>query len=416
MLDYIILDLTAKFFIIYTILLIYRRFKKNIITGFFFITIVSIATQIYIKPISNFLLNIQSYQESYYINISIILASLFILPIIYNFKPIRNNWCYINNLNVKEYFLLFLICEIILFATRLKFLVAEYSRVLDVIITATYFIIYILFMDMACNYKYKLIIFYIVFDIILSVISGNSSFKNVMLIALACAISSKNINKNVSNLIFPCIIILAVSTNLWFENKILLKYTISNLDLIAKLDYIYNSFVLIPETSLTSLVDKIIDRVGYIEFISQCIQNVPSFHDFEYGSITLDSINRLLMPSFLYTDKPIINDSLRTNNYLNNYHVIDVEKNSIGLGYVAELYIDFGVGIILLGIITSLLINKMYTNFAKHNLIPSIDFSLFFNFYLIEQSITKILPAFVHTLIISSSILIIYDKYITKKK
>lgn len=416
MLDYIILDLTTKFLILLTLVLLYKKFVCNNITGFLFLTILAIIFQLYSKQILSIFINVQFDQELIYLNESTIIATLFILPIIYSFKNPDKSTRIINGLNIWWQILLLIICEIILFISRLKFIEVDYRRGVDIAIICSYFMIYILFLELISNNRNKLIILFIMLDIIISLVAGNSSFKNVIIIGFAAIIKSRGINGKINNLIYPCIIILIIGLNLWFDNKILLKYTISNLDLYDKVNFIFNNINLIPENNFLTFIEKLIDRVGYIEFVALTVENIPSFHGFEYGNITLDSINRFLMPSFIYMDKPIINDSLRTNYYLSNFLVVDVEKSSIGLGYISELYIDFGIGIVLLGIIISVFINKLYTIYGKHNLIPSLDYSIFFNFYLIEQSITKVLPAFLHTILITTLMLVIYEKFRFKYK
>jgi hypothetical protein len=245
-------------------------------------------------------------------------------------------------------------------------------------------------------------------NVILSIPSGNSSFKNVILIAIGCSLSIKWDKDIIQNYVVPCFIILIIGINIWFENKILLKYQSPSYELFDKIIFIYKNIVLIPNGDISSAIYKFVDRVGYIEFISYTIDNVQYNNTFEYGNVLLDAINRLMMPSFVYADKPIFNNSERTNYYLNDFDVVDTVNTSIGIGYFSELYIDFGPYSVLFLIITARLISKLHKYKYSVYIVPCFNFSFFYNFYLIEQSITLILASFIHTMIITLIIYMIY--------
>lgn len=103
-------------------------------------------------------------------------------------------------------------------------------------------------------------------------------------------------------------------------------------------------------TALADAADQLVRRISYTEFFGAALNTVPAIVPHEGGAILLDAIVRPFMPRMFFPEKTAIDDSLRTNLYTGGL-AGDSEGTSISLGYVAELYIDFGeylmMGVIL---------------------------------------------------------------------
>ncbi len=111
-------------------------------------------------------------------------------------------------------------------------------------------------------------------------------------------------------------------------------------------------------------VDAFIDRIGYTDFFSLTIEQVPGKQSYENGTVWQTAIEHILKPRFLFPNKPAIDDSEHTSKYT-GLHLADSSKGaSHSLGYVADSYIDFGpvamhIPIFLLGLITGFFFVKL---------------------------------------------------------
>ncbi len=109
-------------------------------------------------------------------------------------------------------------------------------------------------------------------------------------------------------------------------------------------------------------------RLSYVDFFGHCIRSVPSAMPYEKGALWLGAVQHVLMPRLFFPDKPVISDSLRTQKYTGLYVAGEEQGTSIGIGYMAESYIDFGpylmfVPVFLLGVFYGL----TYRLFATRN-------------------------------------------------
>ncbi|NBV22691.1 MAG: hypothetical protein EBS05_12345 [Proteobacteria bacterium] len=90
-------------------------------------------------------------------------------------------------------------------------------------------------------------------------------------------------------------------------------------------------------------MDMMLERFGYTTFFGYCIQNVPAGVPHARGRLWGEALAHVFMPRFLFPDKQVFNDSDRTNEFT-GIRVADADEGaSIGIGYVAESYVDFGV-------------------------------------------------------------------------
>ena len=88
--------------------------------------------------------------------------------------------------------------------------------------------------------------------------------------------------------------------------------------------------------------DSMVDRIGYLEYFARSIQMVPARIPHQEGRLWGEIVPHVLMPRLLFPEKRAIHDSDRTNEFT-GVRVADAsEGTSIGIGYAAESYIDFG--------------------------------------------------------------------------
>lgn len=102
--------------------------------------------------------------------------------------------------------------------------------------------------------------------------------------------------------------------------------------------------------SLGSASEELLDRMGYITFFALCIDNVPRQVRHAEGRLWREAWEHVFMPRIFFPNKKELNDSERTNEFSGMTVAGVTEGTSIGIGYVGESYVDFGVPLMFLPI------------------------------------------------------------------
>lgn len=85
---------------------------------------------------------------------------------------------------------------------------------------------------------------------------------------------------------------------------------------------------------------SLLDRISSVDQFARVLRRVPSQLPFEQGDMTMNAVRHVFLPRFLFPDKPSLDSSRITRHYAG----IEIGAGtSIGIGYMAEFYIDFGV-------------------------------------------------------------------------
>jgi hypothetical protein len=144
-------------------------------------------------------------------------------------------------------------------------------------------------------------------------------------------------------------------------------------------------------------LDAMTLRVSYVNYFALTMMNVPANIPYENGALWLGSLKHVITPRLLFPNKPILDDSERTSLYTGIQVAGMEEGTSIGIGYMAESYIDFGprgmfVPIFLLGVFYGL-VYRFFVLKSRHKLLGSAVASsiLVFGAYTIETSNIKII-------------------------
>jgi len=112
--------------------------------------------------------------------------------------------------------------------------------------------------------------------------------------------------------------------------------------------------------SLESLAARLSSGLSYFSLV---LQEVPEFVPYENGRLILRALEHSVKPRFLFPEKP----SLGSNSWLvQNYAGVPVAGDelatSVGLPYLAEFYVDFGVpGLLLCAFILGIFIGSSYS-------------------------------------------------------
>jgi hypothetical protein len=97
-------------------------------------------------------------------------------------------------------------------------------------------------------------------------------------------------------------------------------------------------------------LDRLISRMGYLDYLARTLSYVPQNIEFQDGAQIGATVMHVLQPRLLYPDKPPLpSDTEITAKYTGLQITRGNSKTSIGIGYVGELYIDFGISGVLIG-------------------------------------------------------------------
>lgn len=164
-------------------------------------------------------------------------------------------------------------------------------------------------------------------------------------------------------------------------------------------------------------VDRLIHRLGYVDFLSHTLSYVPASVPHEHGARTLAAVTHVFTPRFLFPNKPaLVNDTIVTA-YYTGLPLSRHPGTSISIGYVGELYIDFGlfggiVAMLVLGVILGILIRVIWRQeriplYASVSL-AIIPLSRLLSF---EIALIKLVGAFIF-----AAVLIIFTLYLFRRK
>jgi hypothetical protein len=109
-----------------------------------------------------------------------------------------------------------------------------------------------------------------------------------------------------------------------------------------RLNYHTNSANNINDKQLEDGFNALLSRLGYLKFFAGTIRTVPNAVPYQNGKLWSEAISTLI-PRAFFPDKPVLDDSKRTNEF-SGIEAAGADKGtSISIGYVGESYIDFGV-------------------------------------------------------------------------
>ena len=96
-------------------------------------------------------------------------------------------------------------------------------------------------------------------------------------------------------------------------------------------------------TGLLNAAEGIMDRLGYVTYFGLCVENVPKAVPHSRGRLWEEAVTHVFMPRIFFPNKRELNDSDRTNEFTGVTVAGVDEGTSIGIGYIGESYVDFGV-------------------------------------------------------------------------
>lgn len=114
-----------------------------------------------------------------------------------------------------------------------------------------------------------------------------------------------------------------------------------------RIDYITNEVLAFDSRQFTKGLDALVSRLSYVDFIAATMMRVPEIIPHQDGRQLAEAFYHVVTPRALFPDKPPVPDDSAVTEYYTGIPILG-DSTSISIGYVGELYIDFGfVGSIL---------------------------------------------------------------------
>ena len=152
-----------------------------------------------------------------------------------------------------------------------------------------------------------------------------------------------------------------------------------------------------------------VQRWQYVDLLAATMRNVPANRPFEDGALMGASVMHVLQPRLLFPDKPPLpSDTEIAVRYSGiGFNVGGNAANtSISLGYVAELYVDFGfvgalAGMFILGFLFGRSVRFLTSPCALPAIVSSgLALMLMMSVLFFEQALLKMIGAFLTTFVV----------------
>lgn len=162
-------------------------------------------------------------------------------------------------------------------------------------------------------------------------------------------------------------------------------------------------------------IEQTVSRTSYSDFLAQVMDRVPEYTPYEKGELFINTLKHIFIPRLFYPAKKSLDDSEITNIYTGRQYFGASQGTSIGIGYMAYYYIDFGKYLMLIFIfMQGVLYGLVYKYFSKKVktkfLVYSITLPIMMSVYLYETSQPKLIGGLLSSFII----LAISVKYLLK--
>lgn len=235
---------------------------------------------------------------------------------------------------------------------------------------------------------YSLMMIIVGFEIFAGLLGFFAEFKNAILVFFIAVLAARpqlRIGSLVS--VVTAASFLLIVASFWSAIKPEYRFFLNdgtgaqsvNVGVADRAIYVSNQIFNFNLDKLSNGFDRLVSRHGYIEFLGLTMAHVPDVIPHENGKRTLDVFAHILMPRFFFPDKPPLpSDTAVMKTYTGLSYDWD-ENTSISIGYLGELYIDFGyvgglIATLFIGIFAGL-IYKFVRDRSQCNALISAGFS-----------------------------------------
>ncbi len=142
--------------------------------------------------------------------------------------------------------------------------------------------------------------------------------------------------------------------------------------------------------------EALFKRLFYLEFFSATIRMIPEYKPFMKGENLMRAIRHVTMPRFLFPNKPPLDDSRHVIELTGIYVASSKQGTSISVGYMSELYADFGpfwmnFPLLLLGLLWGFIYRFILNSVSSNVWGFAMTIPMFFIMYLYERDLVKLI-------------------------
>lgn len=236
---------------------------------------------------------------------------------------------------------------------------------------------------------YGLLFVAVTIEFIAGILGFFAGFKEVFFMLLLAAATTRLTLSLVSRLLLTAAVIFVIGASLLWSTVKMEYRSFLNQDSgqqvvsvpvaarLAKLEQLISNMT---AEDLSDGLDALVQRTAYTEYFAHALAYVPASVPYERGQLWWGAVTHVVKPRFLFPGKASLNDSERTAIYtgLAVAGSADTESGtSIGLGYMAESYIDFGpVGMFVPIFLFGLFMGSIYRFFTLSNASPLLGIAL----------------------------------------
>jgi len=253
---------------------------------------------------------------------------------------------------------------IYVFLKGVMFVIPGLAQVIVGFLSFKVVLIYFIFLVALIQKRYKILMWVIIIETIFGMSGFFSSFKQpYILLFLAYFTVNYKISLRGTRFIIPIISLVVLMGLVWTAIKPAYRYALNQgsekqeitVSAGKQVSLLVDNIGRIDLEILGKASEALASRLAYVDFFGQVIDYVPRTKDYEYGSLWFGAVTHVFKPRIFFPNKPILDDSLRTMKYTGHLYAALDKGASIGIGYFAESYIDFGryfmyVPLFLLGI------------------------------------------------------------------
>ena len=224
----------------------------------------------------------------------------------------------------------------------------------------------------------------VLFELILGMTGFFAQFQEVIFVTLAAIISAR-IKFRISNILLVTIgtvlagLLAIFWTSIKQDYRDFMSAGTSEQVVMQPLDerikYLANKVVEFDVEQFNRGFNLLLQRISYIDFLAATMERVPAVIPYENGNRMGAVLVHVLTPRVLFPDKPDLpNDTAVTAYYagVDTAGLGEGSTTSISIGYLGEMYVDFGIaGSLLAVFLVGLVYGRGYRAVRDYNRLPT---------------------------------------------
>lgn len=223
---------------------------------------------------------------------------------------------------------------------------------------------------------FQYLILTLLLEFVVGIVGPFASFKDVFFMALIVIMSMGRVASARVRFIVVIIVVLGITSSVfWSIAKIQYRPFLAEqsgrpggLSFLEKVEAMHNLASTMDAKKMNDGFFRLIDRVSYTQFFGSTLEHVPAREPHAGGELWLGAIKHILTPRLLFPNKEGLDDSERARKYTGLRLAGAEEGTSIGIGYMAESYVDFGTyGMFVPIFILGLTMGFIFRRFTLHH-------------------------------------------------